>query len=255
MERQAEVKRIANSFKLNPLEVLGVPWNATTQEVNKTYRDISLLVHPDKFPAEQRDEAQAAFNMLTAAKNDLLDEKKRGQLTELVVQARAKVVDEKQKEWRKEQKRKLVEMRAKDPTAPLPPEEPVPDVTVMPDFEEKVAVTLKELLIDREWRTRQLLKLAAQEESLAAKAKQEREEEHKVKQTVEQEWESGRENRVAGWRDFMKGKTPGGRKRLRQPRMPKLLSEDPERTYIKRLKRAGGLLGAGDRPMDNEDKD
>lgn len=254
LERQQEVKRILGAFKLNPLEVLNVPWNATAQEVNKAYRDLSLLVHPDKFPEDQREEAQNAFNMLTAAKNDLLDEKKRAALNELVIQARAQVVEEKQKEWRKEQKRKMVELRAKDPLAPLPPEEPCPDPTTMPGFEERVKAVLKELLIDKEWRTRQLLKLAAQEEALAAKAKQEREEEEKKKLTAEQEWEAGREARVAGWRDWLAGKGPGGRKRLRQPRMPKPLAEDPERTYIKRLKRPGGQLGAGDRPP-NEDDD
>lgn len=69
----------------------------------------------------------------------------------------------------------------------------------MPEFDNLVKAQTKELLIDRffvcscsfaecfihrEWRTRQLLKMAAQEEGLAAKVKEEKEAERKAKEQV-----------------------------------------------------------------------
>jgi hypothetical protein len=78
----------------------------------------------------------------------------------------------------------------------------------------------------REWRTRQLLKMAAQEEQLAVVNKAKKDEDKKSKEQVrqrsrwspflipcvplsktEQEWEQNRDKRVSGWRDFMKGNT------------------------------------------------
>jgi DnaJ family protein C protein 8 len=244
-ERKAEVARLAASFKLNPFEVLGVALNATTPEVNKQYRDLSLLVHPDKFKPEDRAEAEKSFTILTAAKNELLDEAKRGQLNELVKQARQKAIEAKENEFKAERKKEIAEIRAKNPAAIIP-DKAIPDFEKAPGFEDIVKAQLKELLIDREWRTRQLLKMASQEEQLAAKEKESKDTEKKAKEQTEQEWEQNREKRVGSWRTWMQGKTPGGKKRLRQPKLPKLTAEDPNKTYIKRLKTSKGYVGGGE---------
>ena len=47
-DRASEVDRILSCFKLNPYEYLNVRFDATIQEVAKSFRKVSLLVHPDK---------------------------------------------------------------------------------------------------------------------------------------------------------------------------------------------------------------
>jgi len=254
IERKSEVERIIKAFKLNPLEVLNVAYNATAVEVTKAYRDLSLLVHPDKCP-EFKDDAQKAFTILTAAKTELLEEQKRGVLNDIVIEARKKVVEAFEKELKKSKKKEISDLKIKDPLAVITPEmEAIPDVTKMAEFDELVKAQTKELLIDREWRTRQLLKMAAQEEGLAAKNKEEKDVQKKAKEQTDQEWEQNREKRVGSWRDFMHGKTKGGTKRLRAPRMPKLTAEDPNKSYIKRVKTGSGAIGARPGEKDEEDE-
>jgi DnaJ family protein C protein 8 len=220
--------------------------------VNKQYRDLSLLVHPDKFSPEDRPEAEKAFTILTAAKNELLDEGKRGFLNELIKQAKEKVVTAKDAEFKAERKKEIADLKAKNPQAQIP-EKAIPDWEKQAGFEDATKQQLKELLIDREWRTRQLLKMAGQEEQIAAKVKEEKDTEKKAKEQTEQEWEANREKRVGSWRTFAAGKTPGGKKRLRQPKLPRLTAEDPNKSYIKRLKSKNGSIGTKEDDEDNED--
>lgn len=101
---------------------------------------------------------------------------------------------------------------------------------------------------NREWRTRQLLKMASKEEGLAATFKEQKDQERAVKLATEKEWEDGRENRVGSWRSWQ-----GGSKRKTLLRMPKLLVEDDSRTYIKRVKQSGGIVAQGKDREENDD--
>lgn len=54
--REDEIKRVLASFKLNPLDILDIPVDATLSDINKKYRSLSLLCHPDKCGAAIRDD-------------------------------------------------------------------------------------------------------------------------------------------------------------------------------------------------------
>ena len=55
----------AKYFNMNPFEVLGLTYKATHEEVRAAYRKLSVKVHPDKNP--ENDRAQSAFEIVKAA--------------------------------------------------------------------------------------------------------------------------------------------------------------------------------------------
>lgn len=62
----------------NPYEVLGIPRNATEEDVKKAYRKVSLKWHPDKNPGNL-EEATQRFQEISRAKEILLDAEKRAE--------------------------------------------------------------------------------------------------------------------------------------------------------------------------------
>lgn len=51
-----------------PWEVLGIAQDATVDEIKKAYRKLALEWHPDRVPAEERDDARLMFEEITRAK-------------------------------------------------------------------------------------------------------------------------------------------------------------------------------------------
>ena len=78
VDRDNEVNRILGAFKLNPMEQLGLRFDASLDDVKRQYRKTSLLVHPDKC---KHPRAQDAFEVLGHAHKQMQDE---GKLKELV---------------------------------------------------------------------------------------------------------------------------------------------------------------------------
>ncbi|MGZ6298756.1 MAG: J domain-containing protein [Parachlamydiaceae bacterium] len=203
LERTTEVTRINSAFKLNPLDIMNLDHRATKEEVTKSFRQASLQVHPDKFPAgEQRDLAQKAFALLGRAKDQLLDEAEREKLDELVDQARQKVLTN-YAAGETTKKRKVVADKSEGDEATAV--NVGDDASLHPLYDSWIRTEVKEILIEREWRKRQLLKAAAHEESLAAAEKKRRAEEKEAKDAENKQWEEGRDNRINSWRDFQKG--------------------------------------------------
>jgi DnaJ family protein C protein 8 len=237
LEREGELTRVTQAFKLNPFDILNVGHTATKEEISKAYRTASLLVHPDKFPAgEKRDKAQQAFTILAAAKDDLLDEAKREAIDMIVDQARQKVLTEKALES-SSKKRKVG-----DPaTAAAASSSSSSDATTVdatpndaskdPRFDAWVRDQVKEILIEREWKKRQLLKAAAEQDVLAAAEKKRRAEEREAKEKETKAWEEGRDTRINSWRDFQKNKKGPGKIGFRPP---KSSTNDEANTYVKR---------------------
>ena len=64
----------AKYFNMNPFEVLGLNHKATHEEVRAAYRKLSVKVHPDKNPDNER--AQSAFEAVKAASERLEDEER-----------------------------------------------------------------------------------------------------------------------------------------------------------------------------------
>ncbi len=227
-EREAKLVEVEAAFKLNPLEVLNLTSNATVSEVKAAYRNISLMIHPDKLKPEIKDRAQKAFAKLADAKMALLDEVKRGALTQIVVQARTQVQAQCQKD-EKERRKQMVRAKQAHVKIML---DPMPDFSLQPNFETLVRAAMKEIMIDQAWRQRQLMKSAHQEEKVIVKARQEVEVKVKEETVKKEEWEQLRDNRVSTWRDFQKGAS-GQKKRKIQTGW----EEDGDRTFVRRPKK------------------
>jgi DnaJ family protein C protein 8 len=203
IDRKSELTRIEKAFKLNPLDILALPTNATVSEVKKRYRELSLMTHPDKIGEELRPRAQAVFSKLADAKTQLLDDVKRRDLVGMIVMARTGVEKEKQQAERKRRKELIKQQKADMSSL----NEPYPAFAADPAFEVEVAARVKELLIDAEWKRRELFH-EAQQYQKTQRAKKEvvvKEEEQVV--DVKQTWEEGRAGRVDEWRKFASKKT------------------------------------------------
>jgi hypothetical protein len=66
-----QLNRVLSALKIDPWDVLNVPYTATESEIAKAYRNLSLSCHPDKVSLALKDDAQSAFAKLAQAKQDL----------------------------------------------------------------------------------------------------------------------------------------------------------------------------------------
>ncbi|MFQ5349353.1 MAG: DnaJ domain-containing protein [Thermoanaerobaculia bacterium] len=57
----------------NYYDILGLPRNATTQQVRDRFRTLARELHPDRFQGEEKSEAEARFQEITQAFNVLND--------------------------------------------------------------------------------------------------------------------------------------------------------------------------------------
>jgi len=242
LEREAEIERVLKAFQFNPFDLMNVPTTATQDDIKRQYRNLSLLCHPDKCRPEARDKAQKAFTLLAKAKADLTEDDKRPEVDLIVIAAREAVTTRKQqtnakarKERAKERARLLAEQNSLlsqgDGAKEIPPEEPTekPDVTLEPDFEEMVRLEIKEKIIEREWRKRQMMKAAQAEEEKIAAENAEKQAKVQEEKDRKEEWENGRETRVNSWRNFKQSK--GSKLKYKGPQ---IRAEDELHTYVRR---------------------
>lgn len=61
----------------NYYDILGLPRNATTQQVRDRFRTLARELHPDRFQGEEKSEAEARFQEITQAFNVLSDPARR----------------------------------------------------------------------------------------------------------------------------------------------------------------------------------
>eukprot|EP00123_Amoebidium_parasiticum_P022855 comp9652_c0_seq1/m.4663 comp9652_c0_seq1/g.4663 ORF comp9652_c0_seq1/g.4663 comp9652_c0_seq1/m.4663 type:complete len:225 (-) comp9652_c0_seq1:140-814(-) len=174
-ERDFEVERVIKSFKLNPWDQLGVEFGVSENDLNKIYRKKSLLVHPDKC---KHPEAQKAFAMLAKAKEECLDEARIRVMKRTMEDARDLLMHEKK-------------IRAGDPRLETA------------EFKEEVRKQANKLLIEIEWRKRQLEKKINEEDERKKREQEEERQARKRRAETEKNWEDSRDTRVAGWRTFL----------------------------------------------------
>lgn len=196
-KRDAEVERVLSSFKLNPYEFLKLHFDCEMKEIPRAYRKLSLLVHPDKC---KHKDAKAAFDALGQAQKLLLDEDFKRALDFNLQQARDSVL----KNWKKEAREDAV-LRVKYQGNK---EGMFEDFCKTDEFHERWKYEARNYIVDLEWRRRKLaLRIKGEEKRVTEEEKAEaaqRRQEYKEKK--EWEREDKREERVSGWRDFMKGK-------------------------------------------------
>jgi DnaJ family protein C protein 8 len=136
--QDSEIERILGAFRANHYDVLDLSAGVPDDDIKRTYRKKSLLIHPDK---TSNPRAPDAFDRLAQAYQALLDEKKRAILDEAITDARHLLI--------RERKLTIDSEEVKDP-----------DREFVRAWKEKVKV----VLVDNEQRRRRQMKAQMQEE-------------------------------------------------------------------------------------------
>lgn len=165
---------------LIPFYVLQISHHSTLEDIQKRYRSLSLLVHPDKHLHRSTD-AQEAFDIVKKAMNVLSDEDKRLNTAKLIEQGL------------KQAKKLYIEEQ----------QSPNDNESLLKSLQEKevfkVFATIESKRVDVERRKRnQDLREKQAEENENKKVKLEEE--------FDKNWRQGErlENRIGNWRDFQK---------------------------------------------------
>ncbi|XP_011834534.1 PREDICTED: dnaJ homolog subfamily C member 8-like [Mandrillus leucophaeus] len=98
-------------FNLNPFEVLQIDPEVTDEEIKKRFRQLSILVHPDK-NQDDADRAQKAFEAVDKAYKLLLDQEQKKRALDVIQAGKEYVehtVKERKKQLKKEGKPTIVE--------------------------------------------------------------------------------------------------------------------------------------------------
>lgn len=189
--QELEMDRILTAFKLNPYDILDCPMEADEKQITKIYRKKSLLIHPDKVKDSR---AENAFSLLKQASIQLLDEKKRNALDEVVMSARVLCLRE----------------------VGLPANTDSDDIKLQgltPSFDERVRKLTKEMMIDDEVRRRKAIRIQHAAEGEEQRKREDAENERKRKVEEKEQWEQNRQNRIDNWRQFQKGGSSGKAKK------------------------------------------
>jgi len=176
-------------LNLNPYEVLQVSPKATAEEIKKKFRQLSILVHPDKNP-DCKDLADKAFEAVNQANKALQDEEQ-VKKAKLILEEASAMLDLKLREKRKEAKRL-------SPTAIIP-EDDSPEAY----FRLQRAITAK-LFADNDIKKQELVDRQQQEKKRERENELDEEETAKRQKEFDKKWDEGRVNRVNDWRSFQK---------------------------------------------------
>ena len=187
--QDSEIDRITKAFRANAYDVLDLQPGVPDDDIKKTYRKKSLLIHPDK---STNPRAPDAFDRLAAAYQTLLDEKKRATLDEAIADARMLLI--------RERKLTVDSEEVKDP-----------DTDFVKAWKEKV----KFVLADMEDRRKRQMKAQMQEEGREQRRADEELAERKRKREHEVDWEKTREQRIGSWRAFQE-KGEAGKKKVKK---------------------------------------
>lgn len=176
-DKDAEIERIMQAFKLNAYEVLDLLPGVPDSDIKICYRKKSLLIHPDKTKNPQ---APDAFDRLKKAESDLMDEKRRELLDESIADARRLVMRD--QKWTVDSE----ELRGEWFLKTLWPEK------------------IRRVIVDEELRRQKQAKAQLREEGRQQRKEDEEIAERKRKREAEQKWEDSRDTRISSWRDFQK---------------------------------------------------
>ncbi|KAL0614154.1 DnaJ-like protein subfamily C member 8, partial [Plecturocebus cupreus] len=173
-------------FNLNPFEVLQIDPEVTDEEIKKRFRQLSILVHPDK-NQDDADRAQKAFEAVDKAYKLLLDQEQKKRALD-VIQAGKEYVEHTVKERKKQLKKE---------GKPTIVEEDDPEL-----FKQAVYKQTMKLFAELE------IKRKEREAKEMHERKRQREEEIEAQEKAkrEREWqknfEESRDGRVDSWRNF-----------------------------------------------------
>lgn len=201
LQRLREVERINSALAVNPFLILKVRSDATSMDIKAAYKNLSMMIHPDRCAVEFVERAKIAFAKLNTARDELLDEEKRTEFTELILAARSQVMEE----WKS---KRTEESRIGGLAASIPPSEPNPqrDITLDPAFDDAVLARLTEMLIEREWIKRKLISEHAKQTNELREEQERKRAEAEQQSRETKQWEQARDTRVNDWKSFMSNK-------------------------------------------------
>ncbi|XP_072529654.1 dnaJ homolog subfamily C member 8 [Salminus brasiliensis] len=200
-------------FNLNPFEVLQIDPEATDEELKKRFRQLSILVHPDK-NQDDPDRAQQAFEAVDKAYKLLLDAEQKKRAVDVIHAGKEYV------EHMMSQKKKQLKKDGKSTDI----EEDDPEM-----FRQAVYKQTMKLFAELE------IKRKEREAKEMHERKRQREEEIETQERAkrEREWqknfEETRDGRVDSWRNFQaKGKSKKEKKNRTFLKPPKVKMEQRE---------------------------
>ncbi|CUT99252.1 dnaj subfamily c [Echinococcus multilocularis] len=183
-------------FNLNPFDVLQVDPEAKMPDIKSRYRQMSLLVHPDK-NQDDAERAQKAFDAVTKAYKTLENNESYRKCLEVVQEAKDRVIQMVVSEKR---------IKAKGQT--IDEDDPAKYRHAVYVQTCKLFADLERLRVDEETKQQNERKRKAEEEEM-----------HRFRVQYDREWrdnyEESRKDRVRSWRNFTakkakKGESLGG---------------------------------------------
>ncbi|KAI9578245.1 dnaJ homolog subfamily C member 8 [Glossina fuscipes] len=187
-------------FNLNPFEVLQIEPEATIEQIKKRYRQLSILVHPDK-NQDNKERAQKAFDIVNRAWKTLENETARKKCLDVYEEAKERtdyMITEKRKKLKKENKS----------FEKIPEDDPA-------KYKHAIYVMAMKLFADMERRRQQLDQRDQEERKRKREAEIEEEEKRKAEKEWQKNFEESRQSRVNSWHDFQAGKTTKSKKQKR----------------------------------------
>ncbi|XP_065156261.1 dnaJ homolog subfamily C member 8 [Atheta coriaria] len=176
-------------FNLNPFEVLQVDPDTPVEQIKKTYRKYSILVHPDK-NQDDADRAQQAFEILNKAWKTLESDETRKKCLDVIEEAKGRT------DIMLAEKRKKAKKEGKDGAVP----EDDPE-----KYKHAVYVLTMKLFADMERKRRDLADRAQEERKRKRESEIEEEEQQKAQKEWQKNFEESRQNRVDSWQTFQAG--------------------------------------------------
>lgn len=176
-------------LNLNPYEVLQVRPDSSEEEIRKSYKQMSILVHPDKNPND-KERAGKAFEAIRNANKLLQDEDQVKKIKRLLEEADAMV------QINLRDKRK--EVKKISPLATIPEDESPEAYARL-----KRAITAK-LFADNEIKKQEVVERQQQEKKREREHEIDEEDKAKKQKEFEKKWDESRTGRVNDWRNFQK---------------------------------------------------
>ncbi|TKR60561.1 hypothetical protein L596_027790 [Steinernema carpocapsae] len=177
-------------LNLNPFEVLQIDPETDVATARKKYRQVSLLIHPDR-NLEESERAKKAFEILKKAIEQVEDPDELSRCRDMYVEGRARlaiIMSEKRRKQKRDGKNGTIE-------------EDSPE-----GYNKALWVIVTKMFADREKKRRTLEDRANEEKKRVADEKVAAAEKRKLEDEYQKNYEESRDERRGSWRDFVSKK-------------------------------------------------
>jgi DnaJ family protein C protein 8 len=204
MTPSAQLKRLLNTNFISPYEVLLLNPESTDEEIKKQYRQLSLLIHPDKCSDPK---ASDAFHILETAYKTLQDVEKKKFFQRVIREAKDRVDIERKKENKNRVKKGQAELS---------------EGSYDNDLKRIIRVIIDEI----EERKKYSEKMETAHKKRERDEEEDRRNQEELDKLEKKEWESYRDKRVKNWNKFQSKLKNGKRKGKYEMRPPKHTMEE-----------------------------